>query len=102
MPFASLAPLTHLFLLFRFALLPTSARRGGQAVPALDASAFQLSMGMSHDYGLAIANGSTEVRVGTAIFGPRQYKDTYKDKEAAAGSGAEKKADEGKSSEEEN
>ena len=32
-----------------------------------------LSMGMSDDYPLAIAAGSTLVRVGTAIFGPRQY-----------------------------
>lgn len=32
-----------------------------------------LSMGMSHDYPLAIAEGATLVRVGTAIFGERQY-----------------------------
>lgn len=31
-----------------------------------------LSMGMSHDYLLAIANGANMVRVGTAIFGDRQ------------------------------
>lgn len=31
----------------------------------------QLSMGMSDDFELAIAEGSTSVRVGTAIFGPR-------------------------------
>jgi pyridoxal phosphate enzyme (YggS family) len=31
-----------------------------------------LSMGMSHDYEIAIAEGATMVRVGTAIFGPRQ------------------------------
>jgi len=31
-----------------------------------------LSMGMSEDYRLAIEEGSTEVRVGTALFGPRQ------------------------------
>ena len=30
-----------------------------------------LSMGMSDDFELAIANGSTLVRIGTAIFGPR-------------------------------
>tara|TARA_B100000575_G_C22973528_1_gene561966 strand:+ start:254 stop:904 length:651 start_codon:yes stop_codon:yes gene_type:complete len=30
-----------------------------------------LSMGMSADYGIAIANGATHVRVGTAIFGDR-------------------------------
>jgi len=31
-----------------------------------------LSMGMSHDYEVAIEEGSTMVRVGTAIFGPAQ------------------------------
>lgn len=33
----------------------------------------QLSMGMSGDYEVAIEEGATLVRVGTAIFGPRQY-----------------------------
>ena len=32
-----------------------------------------LSMGMSDDYAEAIACGSTMIRVGTAIFGPRHY-----------------------------
>lgn len=36
----------------------------GRALP-------ELSMGMSSDFEVAIAEGSTEVRVGTAIFGPR-------------------------------
>lgn len=31
------------------------------------------SWGMSHDYTIAVAHGSTMVRVGTAIFGPRVY-----------------------------
>jgi len=31
----------------------------------------QLSMGMSHDFEVAVTEGSTMVRVGTAIFGPR-------------------------------
>ena len=31
----------------------------------------QLSMGMSHDFDVAIDEGATIVRVGTAIFGPR-------------------------------
>ena len=31
----------------------------------------QLSMGMSHDFEVAIEEGATMVRVGTAIFGPR-------------------------------
>jgi uncharacterized pyridoxal phosphate-containing UPF0001 family protein len=32
-----------------------------------------LSMGMSGDYELAIAAGSTDVRIGSAIFGARNY-----------------------------
>jgi len=35
-----------------------------------------LSMGMSHDFEAAIEEGSTLVRVGTAIFGKRTYKET--------------------------
>lgn len=31
------------------------------------------SWGMSHDYEIAVAHGSTMVRVGTTIFGPRVY-----------------------------
>lgn len=32
-----------------------------------------LSMGMSHDFSAAIAEGATEVRIGTALFGNRIY-----------------------------
>lgn len=32
-----------------------------------------LSMGMSHDYDIAVREGSNMVRVGTTIFGERQY-----------------------------
>ena len=32
----------------------------------------QLSMGMSHDLEVAIQEGATMVRVGTALFGPRR------------------------------
>ncbi|MZH40557.1 MAG: YggS family pyridoxal phosphate enzyme, partial [Nitrospinae bacterium] len=35
-------------------------------------SLHELSMGMSHDFEIAIEEGATLVRVGTAIFGPRQ------------------------------
>lgn len=31
----------------------------------------ELSMGMSHDFPVAIAEGATMIRVGTALFGPR-------------------------------
>jgi PLP dependent protein len=40
------------------------AARLGKALPVL-------SMGMSHDFGVAIEEGATEVRVGTALFGSR-------------------------------
>ncbi len=33
----------------------------------------ELSMGMTHDMALAIAEGATIVRVGTAIFGERAF-----------------------------
>lgn len=36
----------------------------------------ELSMGMSHDYEVAIVEGATLIRVGTAIFGPRPAKVT--------------------------
>jgi hypothetical protein len=40
-----------------------------------DADSFrELSMGMSHDYHLAIEVGSTMVRVGSSIFGERVYR----------------------------
>jgi hypothetical protein len=31
----------------------------------------ELSMGMTHDFEVAIEEGATLVRIGTAIFGPR-------------------------------
>jgi uncharacterized pyridoxal phosphate-containing UPF0001 family protein len=31
----------------------------------------ELSMGMSHDFPVAIEEGATLVRIGTALFGPR-------------------------------
>jgi pyridoxal phosphate enzyme (YggS family) len=40
------------------------ARRFGRPFP-------ELSMGMSHDFAVAVEEGATEVRVGTALFGPR-------------------------------
>ena len=43
------------------------AKKVGIAVPVL-------SMGMSHDFEVAIEEGATEVRVGTALFGTREIK----------------------------
>ncbi len=37
------------------------------------ANIIYLSMGMTHDYQIAVEEGANIVRVGTAIFGPRQY-----------------------------
>lgn len=39
--------------------------------------AYELSMGMSGDLEIAIAEGATIVRVGTAIFGEREHPDSY-------------------------
>jgi len=47
-----------------FALLEKIARRNGLS---------QLSMGMSGDFDVAVRFGATHVRVGTAIFGARDY-----------------------------
>ena len=33
----------------------------------------QLSIGMSRDWPLAVKHGATMVRIGTDIFGPREY-----------------------------
>jgi PLP dependent protein len=33
----------------------------------------ELSMGMSHDFPVAISEGATQVRIGTALFGARDY-----------------------------
>ena len=33
----------------------------------------EVSMGMSHDWRIAVEEGSTLIRLGTSIFGPRDY-----------------------------
>jgi pyridoxal phosphate enzyme (YggS family) len=43
-----------------------------KAQQAFGARPGELSMGMSHDYSVAIEEGATFVRIGTAIFGERQ------------------------------
>jgi len=43
----------------------------GRAEQVLDAPLPHLSMGMSGDFDLAIEEGATMVRIGTALFGPR-------------------------------
>ena len=44
-----------------------------QKMPLVHADIKYLSMVMTHDYEIAIEEGANIVRVGTAIFGPRQY-----------------------------
>ena len=53
----------------QFALL----RLGLEALAAEGVAADTLSMGMSDDFEAAIAEGSTMVRIGTAIFGARSH-----------------------------
>ncbi|HXW55252.1 MAG TPA: YggS family pyridoxal phosphate-dependent enzyme [Candidatus Cybelea sp.] len=45
-------------------LRDATARRLGRKLPVL-------SMGMSHDFEVAVEEGATEIRLGTALFGPR-------------------------------
>ena len=49
------------------ALRDNLAVRSGMALPAL-------SMGMSHDFEVAIEEGATEIRIGSALFGARARK----------------------------
>jgi pyridoxal phosphate enzyme (YggS family) len=41
-----------------------------RSIPHVDLR--ELSMGMTHDYAVAVEEGATIVRIGTALFGPRQ------------------------------
>jgi uncharacterized pyridoxal phosphate-containing UPF0001 family protein len=43
------------------------AQMGDELLPVL-------SMGMSHDFEIAIEEGATEIRIGTALFGERRAK----------------------------
>ena len=54
-----------------FSLLRSLRDKCAREFPEADFS--HLSMGMTHDYPLAVEEGSTFVRIGTAIFGPRNY-----------------------------
>ena len=48
-----------------------AARPAGGRTASTAARLRELSMGMSHDFEVAIQEGATLVRVGTAIFGKR-------------------------------
>jgi pyridoxal phosphate enzyme (YggS family) len=43
-----------------------------QCLKIPNASLNELSMGMTHDYPIAVEEGATIVRIGTALFGPRK------------------------------
>lgn len=44
----------------------------GRIAGALGRELPEVSAGMSHDFAVAVEEGSTEVRLGTALFGPRE------------------------------
>ena len=46
------------------------AKFNAQRIPHVDLQ--ELSMGMTHDYPVAVEEGATIVRIGTALFGPRE------------------------------
>lgn len=66
-PFAESAEETRPFFSQLRELRDGLEKRIGRALPVL-------SMGMSHDFEVAIEEGATEVRVGTALFGSRETK----------------------------
>lgn len=71
--FMTMAPLTDNNQLIRnsFVMLRQTRDIIKDKYPMFDFS--ELSMGMSHDYSIAIEEGSTIVRIGTAIYGERNY-----------------------------
>jgi pyridoxal phosphate enzyme (YggS family) len=71
--FMTMAPLTDNEALIRksFSSLRKLSEKLQTEFPMFNFS--ELSMGMSNDYEIAIEEGSTEVRIGTAIFGEREY-----------------------------
>ena len=68
-----MAPFTQDEHLIRksFITLRNLSEKMRKEFPNLELS--ELSMGMSNDFEIAIEEGSTLVRVGTAIFGERDY-----------------------------
>jgi len=55
-----------------FAAVRALSERLGQVSPP-EIRFRELSMGMSHDFAVAVEEGATMVRVGSRLFGPRQY-----------------------------
>lgn len=71
--FMTMAPFTEDKLLIRksFSTLREYSNKLKDKFPELNL--VELSMGMSGDFEIAIEEGSTIVRIGTSIFGPRNY-----------------------------
>ena len=55
-----------------FARIRSAYRQSPEAYPWLEGFD-QLSIGMSGDWPVAVRHGATMVRIGTDIFGPREY-----------------------------
>ena len=55
-----------------FRLLKSLKDQINEKFPAMNLK--HLSMGMTHDYQAAVEEGATFVRIGTAVYGPRDYK----------------------------
>ena len=56
-----------------FARIEALFRRIREEHPELSESFTELSIGMSGDWPIAVRHGATMVRIGTDIFGPREY-----------------------------
>ena len=69
----TMAPLTEDEILIRnsFSTLRNTLESLNKGFPEFKMK--ELSMGMSNDYKIAIEEGSTQIRIGTAIFGQREY-----------------------------
>lgn len=51
----------------------STAATAAPSVRTIDPATFELSMGMSGDYACALERGATELRIGSTIFGAREY-----------------------------
>ena len=56
-----------------FARIEALFRRIRDGHPELADTFTELSIGMSGDWPIAVRHGATMVRIGTDIFGPREY-----------------------------
>jgi len=71
--FMTMAPFTKDESLIRKSFKSLKKLQNDYSIKYSSLSLTELSMGMSMDYKIAIEEGSTMVRIGTAIFGERKY-----------------------------